>query len=126
MASLDRWDDYTAAKEAMFQLTDTAWAPWTVIKSNDKKRAPIGAMRYVLGRFDYTDQDPGIVGKPIPSSSAPPPRSTSTARRREGLGVPFPLPAQALRPGTEQALGHNRAAPDPKPLSPKPLDLKLF
>ena len=39
MASLDRWDDYTAAKEAMFQLTDTTWAPWTVIKSNDKKRA---------------------------------------------------------------------------------------
>jgi polyphosphate kinase len=66
MASLDRWDDYTAAKEAMFQLTDTTWAPWTVIKSNDKKRARIGAMRYVLGRFDYTDQDPGIVGKPDP------------------------------------------------------------
>ena len=66
MASLDRWDDYTAAKEAMFQLTDTAWAPWTVIKSNDKKRARVGAMRYVLGRFDYTDQDPGIVGKPDP------------------------------------------------------------
>ncbi len=37
LASLDRWDDYTKAKEAMFQLTDTAWAPWTVIKSNDKK-----------------------------------------------------------------------------------------
>ena len=71
MASLDRWDDYTAAKEAMFQLTDTAWAPWTVIKSNDKKRARVGAMRYVLGRFDYTDQDPGIVGKPDPAHRRP-------------------------------------------------------
>jgi polyphosphate kinase len=66
LASLDRWDDYTAAKEAMFQLTDTTWAPWTVIKSNDKKRARIGAMRYVLSLFDYPNQDPGIVGKPDP------------------------------------------------------------
>jgi polyphosphate kinase len=66
LASLDRWDDYTAAKEAMFQLTDTTWAPWTVIKSNDKKRARIGAMRYVLGLFDYPTQDPGIAGQPDP------------------------------------------------------------
>ena len=66
LASLDRWDDYTAAKEAMFKLTDTTWAPWTVIKSNDKKRARIGAMRYVLSLFDYPNQDPGIVGTPDP------------------------------------------------------------
>jgi polyphosphate kinase 2 len=71
MASLDRWDDYTAAKEAMFQLTDTTWAPWTVIKSNDKKRARIGAMRYVLSLFDYPNQDPGIVGKPDPRIVGP-------------------------------------------------------
>jgi polyphosphate kinase len=66
LASLGRWDDYTAAKEAMFRSTDTTWAPWIVIKSNDKKRARIGAMRYVLSLFDYPNQDPGIVGKPDP------------------------------------------------------------
>jgi polyphosphate kinase len=66
LASLDRWDDYTAAKEAMFRLTDTTWAPWIVIKSNDKKRARIGAMRYVLSLFDYPNQDSNIVGKPDP------------------------------------------------------------
>jgi hypothetical protein len=50
----------------MFVRTDTPWAPWTVIKSNDKKRARIGAMRYVLGMFDYPNQDPDIVGPPDP------------------------------------------------------------
>ena len=47
-ASLDKWDDYTEAKEAMFFYTDTADAPWTVIKSNDKKRARLGCMRHFL------------------------------------------------------------------------------
>ena len=48
LASLDKWDDYTEAKEAMFLYTDTAHAPWTVVKSNDKKRARLEAMRHVL------------------------------------------------------------------------------
>jgi polyphosphate kinase len=63
VASLDRWDDYTEAKEAMFFYTDTADAPWTVIKSNDKKRARIEAMRYVLSRFEYGDKDAEVVGR---------------------------------------------------------------
>jgi polyphosphate kinase 2 len=62
LASLDRWDDYTEAKEAMFFYTDTADAPWTVIKSNDKKRARIQAMRYVLSRFRYDGKDSELVG----------------------------------------------------------------
>ncbi len=66
LASLDRWDDYTEAKEAMFFYTDTADAPWTVIKSNDKKRARIQAMRHVLSRFDYSDKDVDVVGVPDP------------------------------------------------------------
>src|SRR5690349_18073538 len=57
IASLDKWDEYTEAKEAMFFYTDTADAPWTVIKSNDKKRARCEAMRYVLGRFPYDNKD---------------------------------------------------------------------
>ena len=71
MASLDRWDDYTKAKESMFFYTDTADAPWTVIKSNCKKRARLNAMRYVLHRLSYANKevehigqlDPLIVGR---------------------------------------------------------------
>jgi polyphosphate kinase 2 len=66
LASLDRWDDYTRAKVAMFRETDTAYAPWTVVKSNDKKRARVEAMRSVLARFDYTDRDDEVVGTPDP------------------------------------------------------------
>lgn len=64
LASLDKWDDYTQAKDAMFFYTDTATAPWTVVKSNDKKRARLEAMRWVLHKFDYTNKDDSIVGIP--------------------------------------------------------------
>lgn len=66
LKSLDKWDDYTEAKEAMFFYTDTADAPWTVVKSNDKKRARLGAMRHVLHRFDYEGKDAELVGTPDP------------------------------------------------------------
>ena len=62
MASLDKWDDYTRAKEAMFFHTDTADSPWTVIKSDDKKRARLNAMRYVLHSLPYGDKEPERVG----------------------------------------------------------------
>lgn len=60
MASLDKWDNYTAAKEAMFYHTDTADSPWTVIKSDCKKRARLNAMRHVLQIMPYTNKDPNI------------------------------------------------------------------
>ncbi|GGH60380.1 polyphosphate kinase 2 [Rothia aerolata] len=63
IASLDKWDDYTEAKEAMFFYTDTGDAPWTVVKSNDKKRARLEAMRYVLSQFDYPNKDSSVVGE---------------------------------------------------------------
>jgi polyphosphate kinase 2 len=66
LAGLDKWDDYTEAKEAMFFYTDTADAPWTVIKSNDKKRARLEAMRIVLSQFRYADRDDEVVGAPDP------------------------------------------------------------
>jgi polyphosphate kinase 2 len=66
LASLQRWDEYTEAKEAMFFYTDTADAPWTVVKSNDKKRARLEAMRHVLGRFAYDNKDVEVVGTPDP------------------------------------------------------------
>jgi polyphosphate kinase 2 len=62
LASLDKWDDYTKAKESMFFYSDTADAPWTVIKSDCKKRARLNAMRYVLHRLPYANKDLDRVG----------------------------------------------------------------
>jgi len=65
-ASIDKWDDYTEAKEAMFFYTDTADAPWTVIKSDDKKRARLNCMRHFLSSLDYDGKDNKTVGEPDP------------------------------------------------------------
>ena len=66
IAALDLWDAYTAAKEAMFAETDSDEAPWVMVKSNDKKRARVEAMRWVLSSFDYTGKDYDVVGTPDP------------------------------------------------------------
>ncbi|CAN1525352.1 COG2326 Uncharacterized conserved protein [Caulobacteraceae bacterium] len=63
LASLDKWDDYTRAKEAMFFHTDTADSPWTVIKSDDKKRARLNAMRYILRSLPYPGKDIDRIGR---------------------------------------------------------------
>ena len=62
LASLDKWPEYTRAKEAIFFHTDTADAPWTVIKSDCKKRARLNAMRYLLHRLPYEEKDPERIG----------------------------------------------------------------
>jgi polyphosphate kinase len=72
LAALDRWDDYTRAKEAMFERTDTPVAPWTVVKSNDKKRGRIAALRWVLSTLDYPTKDPDVVSTPDPLIVGPP------------------------------------------------------
>ena len=64
--SLDKWDEYTAAKEAMFFYTDTADAPWTIVKSDDKKRARLNCMRHFLSAVPYTNKDARVVGRPDP------------------------------------------------------------
>jgi polyphosphate kinase 2 len=65
-ASLDRWDDYTEAKEAMFFYTDTADAPWVIVKSDDKKRARLNCMRHFLSQIDYPEKDSEVVTPPDP------------------------------------------------------------
>jgi polyphosphate kinase 2 len=69
--ALDKWDEYTDAKEAMFHYTDTADAPWIVVKSNDKKRARLQAIRHVLAKFDYDGKDCEVIGKPDPNIIGP-------------------------------------------------------
>ena len=65
-ASLDKWADYTEAKEAMFFYTDTADAPWAVIRSNDKKRARLNCMLHFLSQLDYPDKDEKVAAPPDP------------------------------------------------------------
>lgn len=66
LESLDKWDDYTEAKEAMFFYTDTRDAPWTIVKSNDKKRARLNAMQHFLSMLPYPDKDTEVVSGPDP------------------------------------------------------------
>jgi polyphosphate kinase 2 len=72
LASLDRWQDYTNAKEAMLFYTDSEWAPWTIVRSNDKKRGRLEAMRWVMARLDYPDKNTELVGQPDPLIVGPP------------------------------------------------------
>jgi polyphosphate kinase len=65
-ASLNKWESYTEAKEAMFFYTDTADAPWTVIKSTDKKRARINCMLHFLNSLPYPNKDQKIAHTPDP------------------------------------------------------------
>jgi len=61
-ASLAKWHEYTAARSEMFERTHTQTAPWTIIRSNDKKRARLNAIRVVLSHFDYDGKDMDVVG----------------------------------------------------------------
>jgi polyphosphate kinase 2 len=66
LESLDKWEEYTDAKEEMFRRTDSDHAPWYTVKSNDKKRARINAVRLFLHLVDYDDKDPDVVFPPDP------------------------------------------------------------
>jgi polyphosphate kinase 2 len=87
LASLDKWDAYTEAKESMFFYTDTADAPWTVVKSNDKKRARVEAMRFVLNRFPYPNKDTELIGTPDPLIVGP---AADVYEQGENSGRMFP------------------------------------
>jgi polyphosphate kinase 2 len=64
LESLGKWDAYTDAKEAMFHYTDSEHGPWTVVRSNDKKRARLEAIKHVLRKFDYDGKDENAIGEP--------------------------------------------------------------
>jgi polyphosphate kinase 2 len=72
LASLNKWDDYTRAEEVMFARTELPRAPWTVVNGNDKRRARLEAMRYVLSRFAYGGRRDEVVGTPDPLIVASP------------------------------------------------------
>jgi polyphosphate kinase 2 len=86
LASLDKWSEYTKAKEAMFFYTDTADAPWTVIKSDCKKRARLNTLRYVLHRLPYANKDTERIGRLDPLIVG---RANVVYERGEKQGVPI-------------------------------------
>jgi polyphosphate kinase len=85
LASLDKWEAYTEAKEAMFFFTDVADAPWTVVKSNDKRRARLEAIRYVLSKIDYEGRDDDLVARPDPLIVGPAPLLLENSERTAEL-----------------------------------------
>ncbi len=85
LAALDRWDDYTSAKQAMFAATSTPHAPWTVVRANDKKRARLEAMRHVLSVLDHPGRD--RVGVPDPLIVVPARRLTAVGAVGQGAEV---------------------------------------
>lgn len=108
MASLDRWDDYTDAKVAMFRATDTAFAPWTVVKSNDKRRARLEAMRSLLARYDYPSKDSDVVGTPDPLIVGAAETLLEPGEETADLS-PTPITAQNIAHGP----GHDSPPPAP-------------
>ena len=71
ITSLGKWDEYSEAKKAMFMATDTKVAPWTVIRSDDKKRARLNTMRYVLNHLPYPKKDKRVLGIADPKIVGP-------------------------------------------------------
>lgn len=66
IAGITRWDEYTKARDLMIKETHTDYAPWTVVRANDKRRARIETIRHVLRALDYTGRDLDLIGKPDP------------------------------------------------------------
>ncbi|MFF3323585.1 polyphosphate kinase 2 [Streptomyces sp. NPDC002889] len=110
VASLDRWDAYTAAKVDMFRATDTAEAPWTVVKANDKRRGRLEAMRSLLWRFDYTSRNEEAVGKPDPLVVGAADTLLEPGEDRSDLS-PTPLAHPFVGPGDHPRLQGPERAP---------------
>lgn len=66
LKALNKWDDYTRARDQMLPATDTPQAPWTVIRANDKRRARVNVIRSILSRIDYAGRDFGVIGDTDP------------------------------------------------------------
>jgi polyphosphate kinase 2 len=103
MASLDKWDDYTRAKEAMFLHTDTSDSPWTVIKSDCKKRARLNAMRYLLARLPYTNKDAAGAHGTVGPAAGGPRRAGGRGRAEEFMPTEQRL-MQRKQPGLSPGL----------------------
>ena len=66
LASIPKWDDYTAAQHDMFRFTHTPTAPWNVVRANDQRRARLESIRLVLNAFEYGEKNASIAHAPDP------------------------------------------------------------
>ncbi|MGW7468557.1 polyphosphate kinase 2 [Streptomyces xantholiticus] len=107
VASLDLWDEYTTAKVDMFRATDTEHAPWTVVKSNDKRRGRLEAMRSLLWRLDYDSKDTGAIGRPDPLIVGAADTLLEPGEENASLS-PTPLAGHAEGPGEHPGGGPGR------------------
>ncbi|GGW25839.1 polyphosphate kinase 2 [Streptomyces xantholiticus] len=107
VASLDLWDEYTTAKVDMFRATDTGHAPWTVVKSNDKRRGRLEAMRSLLWRLDYDSKDTGAIGRPDPLIVGAADTLLEPGEENSSLS-PTPLADHAEGPGEHPGSGPGR------------------
>ncbi|MFI8904576.1 polyphosphate kinase 2 [Streptomyces albidoflavus] len=99
LASLDLWDAYTRAKIEMFRATDTPWAPWTVVKTNDKRRGRLEAMRSLLLRVDYAAKDSEALGEADPLIIGPADTLLELGEEPSSLS-PTPLAEHGEGPGS--------------------------
>ena len=101
MQAQDRWDDFTERKYQMLKRTSTLAAPWTIIRSGDKQRARLNAMKVILNAVDYPDREPG------PRLGARP-----QGRRRPGRGD-RPDGGRAHPQGPVHRMSRSGARPQP-------------
>ncbi|MEW2631362.1 polyphosphate kinase 2 [Streptomyces sp. NPDC048389] len=117
VASLDLWDEYTAAKVDMFRATDTEHSPWTVVKSNDKRRGRLEAMRSLLWRVDYGSKDTKAIGRPDPLIVGAADTLLEPGEENASLS-PTPLAGHAEGPGEhpgEEPRGRSAGHPGERP-----------
>ncbi|CAM5286549.1 hypothetical protein SAVIM338S_00230 [Streptomyces avidinii] len=119
LASLDLWDAYTQAKVAMFRATDTPEAPWTVVKSNDKRRGRLEAIRHLLTRVDYDSKDHAAVGKPDPLIIGAADTLLEPGEEETALS-PTPLSGNPAGHGRHPQPGSDPARSDPAGSGPRP------
>ena len=63
LKALQKWDEYTQARDEMLEATHTKHAPWTIVRSNDKRRARLNAIRHVLSNVNYEGKDADAIGE---------------------------------------------------------------
>lgn len=66
LKAIDKWDDFTAARDRMIDETHTDESPWTIVRSNDKRRARINVIRHILSNIDYAGRDDAAIGEVDP------------------------------------------------------------
>ena len=106
---MQKWDDYTAARDTMISTTHTAHAPWTVIRMNDKRRGRLEVLRHILSNVDYKGKDRDAIGSPTPRSSAPG-RTHSTATDGYSTSSRTRTPESLIRAALVLDVGDDRQA----------------